>query len=118
MGFGKDDRRIARQDGAREGFTRREVGKLGLGLAVAVGGLAAGARSARAADEKLVTDIPENAAIVSGIQYVNESPFPDKHCKNCVLYTVTNDTVGKCTLFPNGVVKATGHCASWALKPA
>jgi hypothetical protein len=115
MGLGKDDRR---DDGGQRGFTRREVGKLGLGLAVAVGGLAASARTARAQDEKLVTDIPENAAIVSGIQYVNESPYPDKQCKNCVLYTAKDDAVGKCTLFPNGVVKGTGHCASWAAKPA
>ena len=100
------------------GFTRREVGKLGLGLAAAVGGIAIGARTVRAEDEKLVTDIPENAAIVSGIQYVNESPYPDKLCKGCILYTAKDDAVGKCTLFPNGVVKAGGHCVSWAPKPA
>jgi hypothetical protein len=100
------------------GYTRREVGKLGLGLAAVVGGLAVAGRTARAEDEKLVTDIPENAAIVSGVQYVNESPFPDKHCNGCILYTAKDDQVGKCTLFPNGVVKATGHCASWAPKPA
>ena len=63
-------------DGA--GWTRREFGKLGLGLAASVGGLALGGRAARADDTKLVTEIPENAAIVSGLQYVNEAPEPDK----------------------------------------
>lgn len=100
------------------GFTRREVGKLGLGLAAAVGGLALGGRAARADDTKLVTEIPENAAIVSGIQYVHESPNPDKLCSGCVLYTAGENNRGKCTLFPNGVVEAGGYCISWAAKPA
>jgi hypothetical protein len=104
--------------GVPAGFTRREVGKLGLGLAAAVGGLALGGRTARADDTKLVTEIPENAAIVSGIQYVNESPNPDKLCSGCVLYTPGENDRGKCTMFPNGVVKAGGYCISWAAKPA
>jgi hypothetical protein len=103
---------------ATQGFTRREIGKLGLGLAAAVGGLSLGARTARAQDEKLVTDMPEHAALVTGLQYANQSPYPDKQCKGCVLYTAKDDAHGKCTLFPTGLVSATGHCASWAAKPA
>jgi len=103
---------------AATGFTRREIGKLGLGLAAAVGALTLGARAGRAQDEKLVTDIPENATLVTGLQYVNQSPFPDKQCKGCVLYTAKDDAHGKCQLFPNGIVTAVGHCASWAAKPA
>ena len=103
-------------DGA--GWTRREFGKLGLGLAASVGGLALGGRAARADDTKLVTEIPENAAIVSGLQYMNESPLPDNVCAGCVLYTAGENDRGKCTLFPQGVVSAKGHCLSWAAKPA
>lgn len=103
---------------AASGWTRREVGKLGLGLAAVVGGLALGGRRARADDTKLVTEIPENAAIVTGLQYVNESPYPDKRCAGCVLFTAGENGRGKCTLFPNGVVSATGHCMSWAARPA
>jgi len=106
-----------KQGQTAQGYTRREIGKLGLGLAAAVGGLSLGARVARAED-KLVTDMPEHATLVSGLQYTNESPYPDKQCKGCVLYTAVDDTKGKCTLFPTGLVSATGHCASWAAKPA
>jgi len=102
-----------------EGLTRRELGKLGLGAAVAAGGLLLGARRARAQDDKLVTEIEANAPIVSQLQYVNESPFPDKHCSNCVLYQGAPDSDrGKCPLFVQGVVAAQGHCMSWAPKPA
>ncbi len=100
------------------GWTRREFGKLGLGLAASVGGLALGGRAARADDTKLVTEIPENAAIVAGLQYVNESADPDKVCSGCVLFTAGENDRGKCTLFPQGVVAAKGHCISWAAKPA
>jgi hypothetical protein len=103
---------------ASNGWTRREVGKLGLGLAAAVGGLALGGRNARADESKLDTEIPENAAIVSGLQYANESPYPDKVCSGCVLFTAGANDRGKCTLFPQGVVAAKGHCISWAAKPA
>lgn len=119
MGENKDNHEPAHNGPAhKDGLTRRELGKIGLGLAAAVGGLAIGARTARAQDDKLVTDIPENAALVTGLQYVNQSEFPDKLCKGCVLYTAKDDVHGKCTLFPNGLVTAVGHCASWAAKPA
>ncbi len=113
----KQDRTSDREsDGS--GWTRREFGKLSLGLAASVGGLALGGRAARADDTKLVTEIPENAAIVGGLQYVNESPYADKVCSGCVLYTAGENDRGKCTLFPQGVVSAKGHCMSWAAKPA
>lgn len=114
------DRISGRESGVQSasGWTRRDVGKLGLGFAAAVGGLAFGGRSARADDTKLVTEIPENAAIVTGLQYVNEAPDPAKVCSGCVLYTAGANDRGKCTLFPQGVVAAKGHCISWAAKPA
>ena len=99
-------------------WTRREFGKLGLGLAASVGGLALGARPVRAEDTRLVTEIPEAAPVVAGVQYVNESPDPEKLCNGCVLYTAVDDERGKCTLFPTGLVAAKGHCISWAPKPA
>jgi len=46
--------------------------------------------------------------------------FQDQKCANCMLYskhgTQGGVEVGKCQLFPNQVVKATGWCTSWAKK--
>ncbi|MCS6838093.1 MAG: high-potential iron-sulfur protein [Bdellovibrionaceae bacterium] len=46
--------------------------------------------------------------------------FENQQCSNCILYTAhgkRNEVeVGKCQLFPNQVVKASGWCSSWAKK--
>jgi hypothetical protein len=44
----------------------------------------------------------------------------DQLCSNCQFYTkageVNKEEVGKCQLFPKGVVKAKGWCKSWIKK--
>jgi hypothetical protein len=46
--------------------------------------------------------------------------FDDQSCKNCMLYTKVGDKngeeLGKCTIFPNKLVKSTSWCASWTKK--
>lgn len=46
--------------------------------------------------------------------------FEDQKCASCILYTkhgtLNGEEVGKCSIFPNQLVKATGWCTSWAKK--
>lgn len=46
--------------------------------------------------------------------------FNQQRCSNCMLYSKhgmkDGSEVGKCTLFPNQVVKGEGWCSSWAKK--
>lgn len=46
--------------------------------------------------------------------------FLEQKCSNCILYTKHGmqggEEVGKCQLFANQVVKASGWCTSWAKK--
>lgn len=102
----------------REGrMTRRELGRAGLGLALALGGVGA-ARRAHASDDALVTEFPENAALIAAIAYVNESAMADQKCANCALYLGGDAPRGRCGLFQKGVVPAAGHCVSWSKKSA
>ena len=50
-----------------------------------------------------------------GFAYVNESPMPDKHCKNCNLYLPPREgqACGGCALF-KGPVFEEGYCTYWA----
>lgn len=45
----------------------------------------------------------------------------DQFCQNCQFYAkageLAKEEVGKCQLFPKGVVKAKGWCKSWIKKP-
>lgn len=43
--------------------------------------------------------------------------FKDQFCDNCSLYTKTSEDNGRCTIFPNKLVKAKGWCNSWNKKP-
>ncbi len=67
-------------------------------------------------EKKLVTEVPASAALVSQLQYVNESAKPDQNCTNCMFYSDEGGGLGKCQLFPQGYVKAAGWCMSWAKK--
>ena len=94
---------------------RREFLVAGAAAAAVLPGALLAAKPARA-DGHLVTDIAANAPMVAALQYVNESTIADKNCANCQLYTAGDGDNGKCQLFPNGLVKASGYCASWAPK--
>jgi hypothetical protein len=104
-------------DRNRDGhITRRELGRLGLGFALAIGSAGSGVRSARAEEEALVNEVADNAALVQALSYVNQSPVEGANCSNCAIYLGGSATKGKCGLFQKGVVLSTGHCASWSKK--
>jgi hypothetical protein len=72
---------------------------------------------ARADDTKLITELPDQAAMVTALQYVNESAKADQDCANCQFFTPAADGArGKCQLFPTGMVTAKGWCASYVKK--
>jgi hypothetical protein len=56
--------------------------------------------------------------MVKSLQYVEETPNPEKNCANCQLYEqpgqeeTTGSECGGCQLFP-GPVTANGYCNSW-----
>jgi hypothetical protein len=53
--------------------------------------------------------------MVNSLQYVEETPNPEKNCANCSLYIKSEygEGCGGCQLFP-GPVAANGYCNSWA----
>ena len=63
-----------------------------------------------------MTEVPAAAALVQAMQYVNPSPKPDQLCSNCQLYTAQSGKLGKCQLFPQGLVEDTAWCSSWAAR--
>ncbi len=54
---------------------------------------------------------------VKALNYVEESPEPDKNCGNCQLYQQEKfgPGCGGCQLFPGPVAEG-GYCTSWAAK--
>jgi hypothetical protein len=73
---------------------------------------------AQAGSDKLITEIPANASLVSSLQYVNESNVKGQQCVGCQLFTPVGTERGKCVLFQAGLVMAKGHCSSWIQKTA
>lgn len=97
-------------------LSRREFIQAGAAAAVALPAAALlGTRAARA-EEKLVTDMPDQAYMVQALQYVNVSDRPGESCANCQFYTPGEDATGKCTLIPVGLVTEGGSCASYVTK--
>lgn len=74
------------------------------------------AASAGGGEGQLVTEVAASAALVSALQYRNASSNPDQRCGNCQLFTAREGDLGKCQLFPEGLVKESGWCTSWAAK--
>jgi len=106
------------RDESRKAMDRREFLKAGLTAAAAlpVAATVLGARTAWA-EEKLVTEVESAKMTVEALKYVNESTEEGKNCENCQFFTAQGDAgLGKCTLIPGGLVKATGNCASWTAK--
>ena len=99
-------------------MNRREFIKTGLASAVVlpVAGALLHAGIASAEAEKLISEMPEVAPMVTALQYVNETTKPDQDCEGCQLYTAGADGTGKCQLFAKGLVKGSGWCASWVQK--
>jgi hypothetical protein len=76
----------------------------------------AGAGAQAPAGARLVTEIPAAAPLVSSLQYVNQSAQPEQRCANCQLFTATENDLGRCQLFPEGLVRSAGWCMSWTAK--
>jgi hypothetical protein len=57
----------------------------------------------------------QRSQMVKSLQYVEETPEPDKNCANCQLYQKDkyDNGCGGCQLFP-GPVTENGYCNSWA----
>jgi hypothetical protein len=104
---------------SRSEMDRREFIKLGLtaGALLPIVGATFGAATARASEDKLVTEIAENGMLVESLQYVNESKTEGQSCSTCMLFTAGAGGRGKCQLFQQGVVSEKGWCASWSKKP-
>lgn len=75
--------------------------------------------------------VKEDDPLPKGLGYMHDStkaPRVDKagtkaaeqHCANCQFYAkageINKEEVGKCQLFPKGVVKSNGWCKSWIKK--
>jgi hypothetical protein len=113
---------------------------LGLGAVAAGGSLAA---TALAQEKKTPAKAPganaalelvkEDDPLPKGLGYVHDATKTtradkagtkgaDQLCSNCQFYVKSGEInkaeVGKCTLFPRGVVKANGWCKSWIKKSA
>ena len=72
-------------------------------------------RGQGAADEMPKLDPEDTTA--KALEYVHESPDPEKLCKNCQLYTGEADAEwGPCAIFPGKLVNAEGWCKSWIVK--
>ena len=97
-------------------LTRREFQRLGA-LAFAAACFPGIPRSALADHHQLVTDFPENEALLEQLQYVHVSEKPEQNCANCLLYTAGAAGAGKCQILPQGLVKETGWCLTWSPKP-
>ncbi len=105
-------------------ITRRTVLALGLkstGAALAVAGLAACAKQETAAlscaDPNSLT--ASETSLRQASQYVVKAPDPAKNCAGCAFFTAdaAAKVCGQCQIL-SGTVDATGHCTSWAAKPA
>ena len=58
------------------------------------------------------------AQLRTSLQYVDETPDPEKPCDGCALFVApeSGDGCGTCTLI-KGPIAAAGYCSSWAPLP-
>ena len=107
-----EDGSVARPSSAREPLDRREFMTAAV-LALCVAGVPHLARGSEA-DRRLVTDFPEQAAMISALRYVGRSEDPVRHCASCQFFTLRVDgKLGNCMFFAQGLVEAGGHCDYW-----
>ncbi len=109
----------------KEKLSRRDFGRVTLGVAGAALGAPLIARTAGAGHHEtqaegapeLVTDVASNATLLGQVKYVAVSEKEGQHCANCALLLQNNGDYGKCGLFQQGQVHTTGWCTSWIQKP-
>ncbi len=104
-------------DRGSRNVTRRELGTLAAGAALAALGVSPMAARAAADDSTLVTEIPANAGLIKAVQYVDQSAKAGEICSGCILWQGGDARRGKCPLFQQGVVSAGGWCSSWSPRP-
>jgi hypothetical protein len=106
---------------SHEVFSRRRILQGAIAVAAAPAAILV-ARDARAA-----TALSESDPAAKSLGYVtdakrvsaatNPTYKPGQTCANCIQYG-GGATEGKCAIFPNHTVKATGWCKVWVPKPA
>ncbi len=118
----KDEKAISRRD-----FIQRIsfIGVAGVGagtLLSACGGGGGQQGGGEMAGEFTCTDTAglteQEVQMRQTLQYVDQSPFPDKLCNNCALWQdpAEGQQCGGCTVV-KGPIHPKGHCTSWAAKP-
>ncbi len=105
-------------------LTRRDFFAVGVksgGTVLAVAALAACAKQETAAlscaDPNSLT--ASETSLRQANQYVVKAPDPTKTCAGCAFFAAdaAAKVCGHCQIL-SGTVDATGHCTSWAAKPA
>ncbi|MHA7837303.1 MAG: high-potential iron-sulfur protein [bacterium] len=113
------------QDHTDRRLSRRAFAKAGLGAAALVIGAGLWPRTSGAghheagegeSEPTLVTDVPENAGLLTAVQYVAVSEIEGKNCGNCQLLLEREGEVGRCGLFQKGKVPVSAYCTSWIQK--
>ncbi|MEQ9448443.1 MAG: hypothetical protein RLN70_05965 [Rhodospirillaceae bacterium] len=101
-------------------FSRRAL--LERGAQWPLGGLlflAGGARTARAADQKVCVDFENldagQRSIRESLEYVEETADQSMSCQHCGFFTPTDDGCGTCIIF-NGPANPRAYCVSWSAK--
>lgn len=98
------------------GINRRNFGKLlGAGV-VAVPAAALIAQLPSHAEDLPLVD-PESPT-AKGLQYKAVTEVEGARCDGCLLYTASDDSKGKCTIFPANLVPAEAWCTAYVAKPA
>ena len=99
----------------RRQFIAAAAALVGLPALAACGSGPQSASACAGYDALSPADLQQRAAL----QYVDQTPAPDKLCLNCRFYTAPagGSPCGGCQLFAGPVLPA-GYCASWAAMPA
>ena len=104
---------------SRRDFHRLALGAIGASVATAApvfDALADHHEAAEGTTPELVTDVESNALLLGQVKYVNVSATEGQQCGNCALLIAREGEHGKCGLFVQGKVPATGWCTSWVQK--
>jgi len=124
----KDSDRVSRRQFLRSLGLAGAVGASGTLLVACGGGSDGGGDGTAGADSESATaaDCSDLSGLsdsqkqrrkqqVDALNYVEESPEPNKNCANCQLYQQEKYGAGcgGCQLFP-GPVAGEGYCSSWA----
>lgn len=121
---------------SRRNFLKTVAGFAGLALILPKTGWAeGGSRGGAAGADASLPLVEPGKGMAVGVNYVNKNtdvkdaklkvdrggvPFAQQTCAKCALYTAAGkkgaDEVGKCAIFANQLVKASGWCSSWNKK--